>query len=129
MDKIFVLDKIILSCANLILPQTKNVLSRQMDRAFVPFIILELTGVQWHFWFVYCSKEARACNFSLKLCIIVCRSYSILINNLFHHLLHLPPWHFNANITNAQCAPVFYNPTQKVHGLYHFYIAVMYKTD
>ena len=28
----------------------------------------------------------------------------------------------------TQCAPAFSNPDQKVHGLSHFYIVVMYKT-
>ena len=29
----------------------------------------------------------------------------------------------------SQCAPGFSNPNQKVHGLFHFHIADMYKTD
>ena len=35
------------------------------------------------------------------------------------HKLHHP----------SQCVPGFSNPNQKVHELFHFYIAVMYKTD
>ena len=29
----------------------------------------------------------------------------------------------------SQCAPGFSNPNQKVHGLFHFYIAGIYETD
>ena len=29
----------------------------------------------------------------------------------------------------SQCVPGFSNPNQKVHGIFHFYIAGMYKTD
>ena len=29
----------------------------------------------------------------------------------------------------SQCAPCFSNPNQKVHGLFHFYITSIYKTD
>ena len=32
-----------------------------------------------------------------------------------------------ASIEISQCAPGFFNPNQKVHGLYHFYKAVIYK--
>ena len=35
--------------------------------------------------------------------------------------------HFQRPI--AQCAPVFSNPKQKVHGIFHFYVAGMSKTD
>ena len=34
-------------------------------------------------------------------------------------------WAWNCE---AQCAPGFFNPNQKVHGLFHFYNAVVYKT-
>ena len=27
----------------------------------------------------------------------------------------------------AQCAPGFFNPNKKVHGLFHFYNAILYK--
>ena len=30
--------------------------------------------------------------------------------------------------TFAQCAPGFFNPNQKVHGLFHFYKAFIYET-
>ena len=30
---------------------------------------------------------------------------------------------------SSQCAPGFSNPNQKVHGLFHFYIAGIHKTD
>ena len=30
--------------------------------------------------------------------------------------------------TTTQCAPGVFNPNQKVHGLFHFYNAVMHKT-
>ena len=30
---------------------------------------------------------------------------------------------------NAHCAPGFSNPNQKVHGIFHFYIAGMYRID
>ena len=31
-------------------------------------------------------------------------------------------------IYRAQCAPGFFNPNQKVHGLFHFYKAFIYET-
>ena len=30
---------------------------------------------------------------------------------------------------SSQCAPGFSNPNQKFHGLFHFYIVGIYKTD
>ena len=32
-------------------------------------------------------------------------------------------------IANTQCVPGFFNQNQKVHGLFHFYIAGIHKTD
>ena len=32
-------------------------------------------------------------------------------------------------VITSQCAPGFPNPNQKVHGIFHFYIAGMYKKD
>ena len=29
----------------------------------------------------------------------------------------------------TQCAPGFFNPNQKVHGIFHFYVEGLYKTD
>ena len=34
---------------------------------------------------------------------------------------------FKNLVTNTQCTPTFSNPDQKVHGVFHFYIAVICK--
>ena len=51
--------------------------------------------------------------------------YRKLVRN--HNLKLFDP--VKLEIEPSQCAPGFFNPNQKGHGLFHFYIAVICKTD